>query len=209
MRSTAPVETRSDEPPALHERALDHLHFIRDTMEGASRFTAVPGRGIVLIGLTALAAAWVASTRATVEGWILTWLAEAMTALAIGVATAAVKARAAGVALFSAPGRKAALAFAPPLLAGAVLTAALYRAGRPDLLPGAWLLLYGTGMVTGGSVGAPVGASVGASVGNSVVAAVGASVGAAVAVGVGGRSVGVALGAPNSGTRNPLERVPT
>ena len=151
MRSTAPVETRNEEPPALHERALDHLHFIRDTMEGASRFTAVPGRGIVLIGLTALAAAWVASTRATVEGWILTWLAEAMTALAIGVATAAVKARAAGVALFSAPGRKAALAFAPPLLAGAVLTAALYRAGRPDLLPGAWLLLYGTGMVTGGA----------------------------------------------------------
>jgi hypothetical protein len=151
MRSTAPVETETDEPPALHDRALDHLHFIRDTMEGASRFTAVPGRGIVLIGLTALAAAWFASTRATVEGWILTWLAEAMTALAIGVATAAIKARAAGVALFSAPGRKAALAFAPPLLAGAVLTAALYRAGRPDLLPGAWLLLYGTGMVTGGA----------------------------------------------------------
>ncbi len=151
MRSTAPLPRQREEPPALHQRALDQLHFIRDTMEGASRFTAVPGRGIVLIGLTALAAAWLASTRGTVEGWILTWLAEAVTALAIGVATASIKARSAGVALFSAPGRKAALAFAPPLLAGAFLTAALYRAGRPDLLPGAWLLLYGTGMVTGGA----------------------------------------------------------
>jgi hypothetical protein len=151
VRSATPLPSRHEEPPALHDRALDHLHFIRDTMEGASRFTAVPGRGIVLIGLTALGAAWVAWTRATVEAWILTWLAEAVTALAIGVATAAIKARAAGVALLSAPGRKAALAFAPPLLAGAALTAALYRAGRPDLLPGTWLLLYGTGMVTGGA----------------------------------------------------------
>lgn len=151
MTASAPAPRRREEPPALHDRALDHLHFIRDTMEGASRFTAVPGRGIVLIGLTALAAAWVASRRATVEGWVLTWLGEAVCALAIGVATAAIKARAAGVALFSAPGRRAALAFAPPLLAGAVLTAALYRAGRPDLLPGTWLLLYGTGMVTGGA----------------------------------------------------------
>ncbi len=151
MRSASPVRERSEEPETLHERALDHLHFIRDTMEGASRFTAVPGRGIVLIGLTALAAAWLASRRATVEGWILTWLAEAVAALAIGVSTAALKARSAGVALFSAPGRKAALAFAPPLLAGAVLTAALYLAGRADLLPGTWLLLYGTGMVTGGA----------------------------------------------------------
>jgi hypothetical protein len=151
VNASAPIPRRPEEPPRLHERALDQLTFIRDTMEGASRFTAVPGRGIVLIGLTALAAAWIASRRATVEGWILTWLGEAVSALAIGVVTAAVKARAAGVALLSAPGRKAALAFAPPLLAGAVLTAALYRAGRPDLLPGSWLLLYGTGMVTGGA----------------------------------------------------------
>jgi hypothetical protein len=151
VRSAAPLPQRSEEPPALHQRALDHLHFIRDTMEGASRFTAVPGRGIVLIGITALAAAWIASTRPSVEGWIVTWLAEALAALAIGVATAWAKARSAGVALFSTPGRKAALAFAPPLVAGAILTAALYRAGRPDLLPGTWLLLYGAGVVTGGA----------------------------------------------------------
>jgi hypothetical protein len=151
VASTAPQPRHREEPPALHQRALDHLHFIRDTMEGASRFTAVPGRGIVLIGLTALAAAWLASTRPSVEEWILTWLAEALLALAIGVATAWMKARSAGVALLSVPGRKAALAFMPPMVAGAILTAALYRVGRPDLLPGTWLLLYGAGVVTGGA----------------------------------------------------------
>lgn len=151
MTPTARATERHEEPPALHDRALDQLAFIRDTMEGASRFTAVPGRGIVLIGLTALAAAWLASRSTSVELWLATWLSEAIVALVVGIGTASLKARAAGVALFSAPGRKAALAFAPPLVAGAVLTAALYGAGRTDLLPGSWLLLYGTGVVTGGA----------------------------------------------------------
>jgi len=39
----------------------------------------------------------------------------------------------------------------PPLVAGAVLTGALLRVGLMDLLPGTWLLLYGTSVVTGGS----------------------------------------------------------
>ncbi len=151
MRPVTPLDERRAATPALHDRALDHLHYIRETMEGASCCTAVPVRGIVLIGATALVAAVVASRTSTVEAWLFTWLADAAAALGIGVATAAWKARSAGLALFSAPGRKAALAFAPPMLAGAALTVVLYRAGRPDLLPGTWLLLYGTGVVTGGA----------------------------------------------------------
>jgi hypothetical protein len=151
MRTPIPFRRPPKLTPTLHDRALDHLDFIRHTMEGASRFTAVPGRGIVLIGVSAILAAVVASWTTSIERWIGIWLVEALLALGIGLATAALKAREAGIPLFSAPGRKAALAFFPPILAGGVLTAAFYRCGRTDLLPGTWLLLYGVGVVTGGA----------------------------------------------------------
>ena len=53
--------------------------------------------------------------------------------------------------IFAGPGRKFALAFVPPLAAGALLTAVLYRAGLRGDLPGSWLLLYGTAVVTAGA----------------------------------------------------------
>jgi hypothetical protein len=37
------------------------------------------------------------------------------------------------------------------MVVGAILTAVLYRAGFVSGLPGTWLLLYGTGVVTGGT----------------------------------------------------------
>jgi hypothetical protein len=41
--------------------------------------------------------------------------------------------------------------FAPAMAAGGVLTAVLFRAGEFGFLPGAWMLLYGAGVVAGGS----------------------------------------------------------
>ena len=61
------------------------------------------------------------------------------------------KAQAVDMPLFSAPGRKFALSLAPPVLVGALLTAVFYRAGIINEAPGMWLLLYGTGVVTGGA----------------------------------------------------------
>jgi hypothetical protein len=136
---------------ALHDRAMDNLRFIRETMERAGSFTAVSGGGQVAIGVTALLAAVLASVQATPESWLAVWSAEALIALAIGGFTIARKAHAAGMPLLSGPGRKVALSFAPPLLAGAMLTAVLFEAGLLAPLPGMWMLLFGTGVVAAGA----------------------------------------------------------
>jgi hypothetical protein len=129
---------------------MDNLRFIRETMEGAAYFTAVSGIGEVVAGVTALGAAYVAAQQATPWGWLLTWLWEALLAFVITTAAIVWKARRSQTELFSRPGRRFALSIFPPLIAGALLTPVLF-AGNVDALPGLWLLLYGTGVVTGGA----------------------------------------------------------
>lgn len=136
---------------ALHERAAENLRFIRETMERAGGFTAVPGWGGVAMGATALAAAALAARQPTPGRWLAVWLGEALLAVALALGAMALKARRSSTRLFSAAGRKFVLSFFPPVLAGALLTAALYREGDPALLPGVWLLLYGVGVVTAGT----------------------------------------------------------
>ena len=140
----------TEQPPALHDRAMDNLRYIRETMERASSFTAVPGWGQVAIGVTALAATYLAAHQPSAQGWLGTWLAEAVIALLIAGWLMDRKARALGVPLLSGPGRKVAFSLSPPLVVGALLTVALFRAGLTEAIPGMWLLLYGTGVVTGG-----------------------------------------------------------
>ncbi len=138
-------------PRPLHYRAMDNLRFIRQTMERAGAFTAVPGWGQVAVGATALVAAVLAARQPSVELWLVTWLAEAVVALAIGGWTLARKAHAVNDPILSGPGRRFGLSFLPPMLVGGLLTVVLYRAGLARALPGTWLLLYGTGIVTGGA----------------------------------------------------------
>jgi hypothetical protein len=137
--------------PNLAPNLEDDLRFIRDTMERSAAFTAVSGWGQVLLGSTALAAAWLAARQPTPFGWLRVWLAEAILAAAVGLLSCTWKANRVGVPLFSGPARKVALGLAPPMVAGAFLTFLLFRAGLQSALPATWLLLYGAGIMTGGS----------------------------------------------------------
>ena len=138
-------------PIRMEDHAMDNLRYIRRAMERAGSFTAVPGAGGALMGLTAIFAAYTAWREPALAGWLRVWLCEGVLAAAIGIYTAARKARAAGVPLLSGPGKKFVAGFVPPLFAAAVLTAVLVQAGAAALLPGMWLLLYGTAVITGGA----------------------------------------------------------
>ncbi|MCJ7627223.1 MAG: hypothetical protein MUO50_02430 [Longimicrobiales bacterium] len=143
--------SRSSDPIPLSHRAMEDLRFIRRTMENGNAFTAVPGWGGVGMGVTALAATAIAAGRATPEGWLGVWAAEAVVAAGIGSWAVARKARRVGLPVLSGTGRKVLLGFTPAALAGIVVTAALWQAGVTRLIPGAWLLLYGVAVVAGGT----------------------------------------------------------
>jgi hypothetical protein len=140
----------------LPSRALDDLRFIRETMERSGSFTAVPGWGQVAIGSTALAAAWIASRQTSGIAWLRVWIFEAAFAVFLGLAFMYHKAHRSGSPLTSGPGRKFAFSFLPPVASAALITAVLLSARLMRPIPGTWLLLYGTGVVTGGAFSVPV-----------------------------------------------------
>jgi hypothetical protein len=147
------LPSRSDQehPPALSARAMDNLRYIRETMEQAGAFTAVPGWGGVVMGVTALGAAWLASQQPTPWTWLVVWMWEAVVGVLLGAGAMVLKSRATGQPLVSEQGRKFALAFVPAILVGALLTIALHRAPEVRYLPGAWLLCYGAAVTSAGA----------------------------------------------------------
>lgn len=149
--SSLPEPAAARAPIPIDSRAADHLRYIRETMERAAEFTAVPGWGGAAMGLTALVAAVAAARQHTPQRWLSIWLIEAFVAVVIAGSAAATKAHRVNGRLLSGPGRKFLLSFAPPILVGGLLTFALSHAGLHALLPGVWLLLYGTAIVTGGA----------------------------------------------------------
>ena len=135
----------------IHDRAIENIRFIRETMERSASFTNVSGLGGFVMGLIAVGASSIAAGAGTDFAWLTTWLAAAALSFLIAIIAMARKSHANGVTLFTGPGRKFTWNILAPLVAGGVLTITLVRAGAMDLLPGMWLLLYGTSIVTGGS----------------------------------------------------------
>lgn len=158
-----PSREAADQPPALHDRALQDLSFIRRTMEGAAAFTDVPGWGLVGVGAIGVSAAALAQAQPSPDRWLAAWLGAAVLAVTVGTVALRRKLRrrvgAEGSLLHNVPARKFFLSFVPAIVAGAVLTAALVDPFTPGLsepvaarlLPGLWLLLYGVGFTTAGA----------------------------------------------------------
>jgi hypothetical protein len=103
------------------------------------------------MGVTALGAAWLAARQTSPAGWLSVWVVEMALAVAIGGLAIWRKTHHGDRSLFTAPGRRFFLSFAPPVAAGAVLSAALFRLQLFSVLPGLWLLLYGAGVATAGA----------------------------------------------------------
>ena len=139
------------EPVALHSQAMDNLEFIRTTMERSGSFTAVPGVGGMLMGATALFAAFAAHLAKSPKAWLAIWAFEAILAFSIGLAFSYRKALRDGNPLMSRVFRRFVLAMAPSAFVGLLLTVTLFREGLQPLLPAIWLSLYGLGVSSAGA----------------------------------------------------------
>ena len=111
----------------------------------------------------ALVAAPMAHRQPNPQRWLMVWMAAAAVGAVVGGAAMYAKMRRrvgdGGARLLSVPARKFLFSFWPAMLAGAVLTIALVDVSVPGIppqisarvLPGLWLLLYGTGVTTAGT----------------------------------------------------------
>ena len=144
-------EERSEEPINLGDRAIDNLKFIRETMERSTAFTAVPGYGGILMGVTACVAAYIANLQVYLVDSLTVWLVEACLAFAIGLLAMWQKSKIAGQSLVSAPAKKFAMGFVPPLVAGVIAVLGLWKYGHYYEMAPICMLAYGAAVASGGA----------------------------------------------------------
>lgn len=144
------------DPEPIHEHALSNLRYIREAMERASAFTSIPGWGGVAVGGVGFAAAMISHPSAGTRRWLFTWLAAAVVAVLIAAVTMVRKASRANVSFRGVAARRFFSSYSAPLLAGAALTYVLARSELYEVLPAAWLLLYGASFVGTGTLSIPV-----------------------------------------------------
>lgn len=145
-----PLRRDSGRPVDIRSHALENLRFIRSTIESATAFTAVPGRGGIVMGLLALAAALLATRPAFAPSWLTIWISTGLVAAVVGLTTMWRKSASQGERLFGRVGRRFFLGLTPPILAAAALTPFLARLGSSSVVAGCWLLLYGAAVIAAG-----------------------------------------------------------
>lgn len=156
MVKTVHLAVETEEPQKgktenIGDRAIDNVRFIREMMERSAHFTAVPGYGGMLMGVTAIAAAYIASQQIHLRNWLIVWLTEAALAFFIGLLAMWQKSKIAGTSLFSTPAKKFAFGFTPSLIVGVAITLGLWRYELYEMMAPVWMLCYGASVVTGGA----------------------------------------------------------
>lgn len=142
---------RTSNSVAMHTHAMDNLRFIRSAMESSVSFTSVPGAGGIVVGLTGLLAGTLANLPSLAGHWLTIWVAAAIVALAVGGWFMSRKARGQGVRLSQGVARRFLFSVTPPLIAASLLTIVLKDTTAAGVIPALWLLLYGSGVVAGGT----------------------------------------------------------
>jgi len=135
----------------LHEKAMENLDFIRNTLACSTPFTSVSGWGLLAMGLYSLGGGWVASWRLDYDWWINCWVTIGVGGFLMGLVAMIWKMKQEPRPVRAYALRRFAFSLFPPILAGAVLTEVFYEHHIDILLPGMWLMLYGAGVITGGA----------------------------------------------------------
>jgi hypothetical protein len=154
MARTQPIrkeQIEPNEPVNIGDRAIDNLKFIRETMERSTVFTSVPGYGGILMGATAVVAAYIAQSQAALRDWLIVWLTEAVLAFFIGLLAMWQKTKLSKTSLFSTPARKLLMNSLPPMLCGVFITLGLWRFGHFEVMIPVWIMSYGAAVVCGGA----------------------------------------------------------
>jgi len=154
MAQTQTIRKENPEPNQpinIGDRAIDNLKFIRETMERSTVFTSVPGYGGILMGATAIVAAYIAHSQTYIRDWLIVWLTEAVLAFFIGLLAMWQKTKLSQTSLFSTPARKLLMNSLPPMLCGVFITLGLWRFGHFEAMIPVWILCYGAAVVCGGA----------------------------------------------------------
>lgn len=141
---------------SMHGHAARELRAIRAAMSRAGSFTALPGWGGMGMGFVGLVAAGRGALATEPAGWLEAWLVAAAVALPLGAGTLWSEARAARIDLRRGPARRFVVWLAPPLLAGAIMSGAIWRSADLSLLPATWLLCYGLAVLAAGAFSLPL-----------------------------------------------------
>jgi len=109
---------------------------------------AVPGSAGVVLGTIALLAAALCWVPELHRYWLGIWLGAALLGAVLGSILIVRESSLRDLRLVGTPLLKFALCLSPSLGAGLVMTAVHWFGGNPHAIPGTWLLLYGSALLT-------------------------------------------------------------